>query len=1026
MLQKMPQNSNESAENEKSKRIFHLWPVKVLILLFCLWLVFILAGKVLCKIAIAQIAELTNTKITTESVNFSINGSVLIKGLVIRPEQRKEYEDTILKAKTVYARFGIGSLLLLHPRLKRISVKDFLFDAQHDLDTDRWNIAAFRIKPPKGAAGEIPVIRLKRGTLQYSKVSNGRVKAVAAVPIDAGFVPARKTQDGCRFNITTADRVDRGKSVLTGFWRPGRITITGGISSADIPAFEKAWTINAFDAQLNYDRSGAYSLEFKVEDLHSRHTFAGPAAECSSAFAADKRVFLGKPGPFTALQRFFNSYRPSGTAAIDLQAHGNLERLSESELVGKVYCKDISICYRGFPYAIERMTGRIDLTEKGVALNNLCGWHDNTEVAFNGWSKDFGPDWKYQIRITSDNMALDNDLYDALSAKQKKFWSAFSPAGLAAIDYRLSRQSRTDKKGTLTAELLGGEAAYRQFPYPLKNLSGKLLFADDSVIVSDVISQVNDCKITLNGKVTACSAEQPVYDISIEAKDVPLDSTLFSSLSEEKSSFYNRLDMDGMADADIKIFTPELVEAGQDFGPTNFIADVSLKKASLSCGFLVGKAGGFPLVISGISAKTIITSDLIQIEDFTGRYNQTSVSLAGRIRPGDEASKLSYSLLLHAEQMELNDELISLMPQQLRKIISELQPQGKVDLTADLNKADSNSSPDYKVTVDCSGNSINFEPVNNITGRLTITKNVITLEDIAATAVLTSDNTLMTPDISTVKINGRITLADDAFSNRLKISAGNISFAVDSLKVKGKSLTGLKLDTSYDPGRKSWIAEDLVADCYGGKLAGKFELKRSEEADLEYLFQAGFENVDLKQFLLDTNFEEKASGSDHTSGKMSGLLSVAGRTGESLPYIGRCRLLITDMHVGTLSPLAKLLYVLKLTEPEDFAFRQMVVDSYIKHNSLFFEQFDLSGKAVAFNGSGLIDLQSYDADLILFARGRRLATAEPSILQSLTEGLGRAVVRMEVTGNVYDPSVTTTPLPVLEEAVNVFVAPRRR
>jgi hypothetical protein len=1023
MLQKMPVNSNKSAKAENSKRIFHLWPVKGLILVFCLWLVFTLAGNVLCKIALAQIAELTNTKITTESVDFNINGSVFIKGLVIRPEQQKKYDDTILKAETVYARFGVCSLLLLHPRLKRISVKDFVFDAQHDLDTDQWNIAAFRIKPPKGAAGEIPIIRLKRGTLQYSKVSNGQVKAVAAVPIDAGLVPARKTQDSYSFNITTADRVGRGKSVLTGFWKPGRITITGGISSADIPAFEKAWTINALDAQLNYDRSNAYSLKLKIEDLRSRHTFAG------DTFAADRQAFLGKPGPFAALQKFFNQYRPSGTVAIDLQARGSLERLSESTLVGKVYCKDISICDRSFPYAIDHLTGRIDLTEKNAVLNNLRGRHGDTNVTLNGWSKDFGPNWKYQIQLTSDNMALDNDLYNALSAKQEKAWSYFSPSGLAAIDYRLSRWSQTNEKETLVVKLLGVEAAYRHFPYPLKNLSGRLLFAHDGVTVSDVISQANGCKITLNGKVTAYTTEQPIYDISVKAKDVPLDSTLFSSLSDKKGDFYNRLNMSGLADADIKIFTPELVTAeravaGQDFGPTSFIADVSLKKTSLSWGLLTEKADDFPLVISDVSAKTIITPDLIQIEDFTGRHNQALVSLTGRIWPGNEAQKPSYCLLLHAEQTELNDELISLMPQPLRKIVSELQPKGKVNLTANLNKTDSGNYPDYKITVDCPGNSINFEPftypVKNVTGRLTITKNIITLEDITATA---TDNTLITSNISTVKINGRIMLADDAFSDRLELSAGNITFTADSLKIKGKSLTRLKADTYYDPSRKSWITKNLIADCYGGRLAGKFELKRSDEADLEYLLQVGFDNIDLKQFLSDTNLEG-APRNNHTSGKMSGLLSVAGRTGESLPYIGRCRLLITDMQVGTLSPLAKPLYVLKLTEPKDFAFRQMLVDSYIKHNRLFLEQLDLSGKALAFNGSGWIDLQSRNADLVLFARGRRLAAAEPSILQSLTEGLGHAVVRMEVTGNVYDPQVTTTILPVVKEAVKILGTPR--
>ena len=1008
MLQKMPVNSNNSAKAENSKKIFHIWLGKGLILVFCLWLAFILAGKVLCRIALDQIAELTNTKITTKSVDFSMNGSVFIKGLVIRPERQKEYDDTILKAETVYARFGIGSLLLLHPRLKRISVKDFLFDAQYDLGTDRWNITAFGVKPPKGIAGEMPIIRLKRGTLQYSEVSNGQVKAVVAVPVDAGFAPARKTQDDCRFNIITADSTGRGRSVLTGFLKPGRITISGGISSADIPAFEKAWTISALNAKLNYDSNNTYSLKLKIEDLRGRHTFAG------DTFADDRQAFLGEQGPFAALQKFFDSYRPSGTVAVDLQARGSLERLGESILAGKVSCKDVSICYRGFPYVIEHLTGQIDLTEKGAVLNDLCGRHGDTNVTLNGWSKDFGPNWKYQIQLTSDNMALDSDLYNALSEKQEKAWSYFSPSGLAAIDYKLSRQSQTDGEETLLVKLLGVEAVYRHFPYPLRKLSGRLLFAHGGVTVSDVISQANGCEITLNGKVTDYTAEQPICDISIEAKDVPLDSTLASSLSDKESDFYTRLNMSGLADANIKVFTPQ-----QDSSQASFIADVSLKKTSL-------KADNFPLVISDVSARTIITPGLIQIEDFTGRHNQALVSLTGRIWPGDEAQKLRYCLSLNAEQAELNDELISLLPQQLQKVVSELQPKGKVNLTADLNKTDSNNYPDYKITVDCPGNGINFEPfaypVKDITGRLTITKNVITLEDIATAA----DNTLITSNGSTVKINGQIMLADEAFSGeKLAISSGYIVFTADNLRIKGKSLTMLKADTYYDPNRQSWMTKDLVADCYGGKLAGKFELKRSDEADLEYLLQVGFDSIDLKQFLSDTDLERQAPRNNHTSGKMSGLLSVAGRTGESLPNIGRCRLQVTDMQVGTLSPLAKPLYALKLTEPKDFAFKQMLVDSYIKHNKLFLEQLDLSGKALAFNGSGWIDLQSRNADLVLFARGRRLAAAEPSILQSLTEGLGHAVVRMDVTGNVYDPKVTTTILPVVKEAAEILGTPRR-
>jgi len=248
---------------------------------------------------------------------------------------------------------------------------------------------------------------------------------------------------------------------------------------------------------------------------------------------------------------------------------------------------------------------------------------------------------------------------------------------------------------------------------------------------------------------------------------------------------------------------------------------------------------------------------------------------------------------------------------------------------------------------------------------------------------------------------------------------GQAILLADNLKIKGKSLTNLKASINYDHRRQSWLTENLAADCYGGKLTGKFELKQSAEAALEYLLQVGFDDIDLKQFLRDTGLKETSKNS-YTSGRMSGSLSISAAVGDRHSRIGRCRLAINDMQVGKLSPLAKLLGVLKLTEPKDFAFEQMLVDSYIKHNRLFFEQLDLSGEALAFTGSGWMDLQNQNVDLTLTGRGHRLATAEPSFLQSLTEGLGQGVVRMEVSGNVYDPHVTTTTLPVIKETLEIL------
>jgi len=1127
-----------------------------LILAVVLGLIFIWLVRALPHVAIAEISELTNAKIDVESVDFNFDGSVLIKKLVIRPDQtrdeRRETRDdkAILKADTVYARFGLGSLLLLGPRLKEIRINDFVFDAQYDLDTGQWNIAALKINVPKNGAGGLPFVHLEKGTLQYSKVSKGQAEVLAAVPIDMRFRPAEEILGGYSFDITTAQRADSGRSRLFGSWRPGRITIAGGISSVGIPAFipreagtlEKAWVINLLDAELSYDRGNNYSLKLKIEDLlYSRENASEP-------LAFDRPAFLAKSGLLTAWQRFFSRYRPAGRLDMDLEASGNFNRLSEGTLAGKVYCKDVSICDRKFPYVIEQITGQVDFTENSVILNNLDGKHGGVKVTFNGWSKDFGPNQRYQIQIASDNMALDKDLYDALNAKQKELWSAFSPSGLAAIDYRLSgetslaegQQSQTDKKKTLTVELHDAEATYQSFSYPLKNLTGKLSFDRDSITVADVVSQTNGGKITFNGKVTECNTERPIYYLSIKANDISFDSTLAKRLLAKQSDFYNRFDVIGLADAEVTIFTPT-----EYLGPTSFFADLALKKTSVEvnkcppinprtcAGGQALPTGGRAknLVISDVSAKVILTPDSTSIKNFTGRYGQSLICLVGGILHTDKGQPSRYHLTLTAEQVQLSDDLIGLLPTPVGKMVSEWQPKGKINLSAYLNKAADKDQPDYQITVNCLGDSVNFKrfayPLRDVTGRLIITNNKVALDNITAAP---ADSAKATVDGSTIKLNGQITLADSTFrEGSFVLSASDILFGeqlacalpegiassyqalspagrfdldldnikifkpvlsqaegaeagqtyidfagtakfkachfnisgtpaeleavlktkgsyktghgftpegvnltAENLEIKGKSITNLTADINYNPRLQSWEAENLLADCYGGRLIGTLEFsgasdgqESAKEGDgaLEYLLQVGFDNIDLRRFLAGSKPPETSQAS-HTSGTMSGSLSIGARIGDNSSRIGRCRLAIKDMQVGKLSPLAKLLYVLKLKEQKDFAFEQMVIDSYIKGDRLFFEKFDLSGEAVAFYGSGWMDLQNENINLTLTARGERLAAAEPSIMQSLAEGLGGAVVRMEVTGNVHDPKVETRTLPVIEDSLEIIGKPR--
>jgi hypothetical protein len=319
-------------------------------------------------------------------------------------------------------------------------------------------------------------------------------------------------------------------------------------------------------------------------------------------------------------------------------------------------------------------------------------------------------------------------------------------------------------------------------------------------------------------------------------------------------------------------------------------------------------------------------------------------------------------------------------------------------------------------------------PLRDISGRIAITQSQIEVENLTARALHKVRGEAVQ---SVMRMTGRIVLGEGGVAVEGmqilpaggQVTAGDINFSGRNVRFKGKTLSRVDTVLGYDTKSKAWLSRYFVADFYDGKMTGKLQLNKSSAGELDYLLEASVAGADLKQFLLDTESEGRPD-EHYSTGAISGSLSVVGSIVDNNIRLGRCRLKIIDMEVGKLSPLAKLMQVLNLTEPSNYAFDEMTVDAYIQDNKMFFRKIDLSGRSLAFDGSGWLDLKTDNIDLTLTARGRRLATASPSIWQSLTEGIGRAVVRVEVKGQANDPQVTTKPLPVIRETLEILGTPK--
>jgi hypothetical protein len=997
----MPSDLKKSGRKSGGRRAAR-WFLEFVAFGILIWIAFAIAGKLLPQIAIKQLSDLSNTRIDVNSIEFRFDGSIFITGLQVRPKSSAVYDNTILKADTVRVIFRRSSLLTFNPKIGQIFIRDFTLRIQYDSNSGELNLPEMETQFAWGKIGWMPKVDFEYGTVEYSKVVDGRVKVIGSSPVSVYFYDARRITGCYRFDIYSAGKQDFTESHAHVNWKPGKIIVWGKISSKDVPCFERKWTVRKIDTELNYEPNGFCVLTAEVNDFYS------PATETRDLFAFDTKSVAT---PFVdVLQMFFNQYNPSGTIDVNLQASGNLKRLNEIKLEGKVDCNDVALCDSNFPYTVEHLTGEVELTEKSVKLNNIVARHGAVELTVDGLAKDFGPGYKYSLQITSDNMLLDKDLYNAINREEKKFWSEFSPSGVVATSYSRVRQSPMDERSVLTVQLLDVEGRYAGFGYPLKNTTGKLVFADGNMILDGVTSQWGGRKITINGKIGLGHGERPLYDIVAEGENIPLDATLEAALPAAQKEFYNQFESHGLFDVTISIASDN--EGGM------FTAEVFPKNNSL-------KAKALPIPVDDVTGKVVFTPDMIDIGGLEGRYKGGSVKFAGKVWSAVNQREAGYCLSMRAEKVGVSEDLADALPGSLGKMIGQLRPGGEVNLMANVSKnADANCGANQFV-IECLGNTIdcNVLPtfLHDITGKIAITQSKVTIDNIAAKG---THMVRGLPIGSVMRLAGSVSLSEaNGPANEIHVTGGEVNFYGENVRFRKKSVANMDANMIYDAETGQWLSRKFVANFYDGKMIGKLRLTRSDKGGLDYLLETSVDGADLKKFLSDT--EKEAVPDEHYStGSINGSLSIVGSLVDENIRLGRFRVKITDMQVGKMSPLANLLSVLNLTETSDYAFDQMTLDAYIQDNKMFLRQLDLSGKSVAFYGSGWLDLKTDDIKMTLTARGRRLAPASPSIWQSLTEGLSRAVVRIEVKGKINDLQITTMPLPVIGEALEIFGTPK--
>ncbi len=1086
-----------------SKRILWRCVIGMLVLLLLGTLYSLLVNK-LPNLAIEQIGKLTHTDLKAKSITLGLNGAVEIRDLAILPKNEAISQNTILKAGTVRVKFSRTSLLLLKPKLKHVLIRDFLLDVQFDKDAGLWNMEGMAINTPAtDKSNAMPAIELENGVLRYSTIENSTIgknfiDVLASIPVDATFELNKITEQGHHFQIKTAKIFQNiGQSILNGYWMPGRVTLTGGLSSRDTPSMERVWSIGAMAAQLEYDDQKNYTLTTSIQNLKSRLTSLQPVWQAPKEMAPSS-------SPIEAIEKFFARYQPSGRGHLKATVSGNLDYLSKSTYTANLTCVDVSILDRAFYYPIDHLAGLITFKTRAISSKALEGRHNVTPLRIRfDVDSSFSPA-RYVIHASSDQLPLDTDLYSALREEHKELWKRFNPHGFAAIEFQRKRVSATDIKKKLSIGLKNTQIQYEGFPYRLDNLTGSVVFERNRTDFSNLVSQVADRKIEINGFMQKQATYNDFY-LDVKAENIPLDNTLSRALPEKTRTGYDQLKMSGQTDASITI-RPDPNLPGQVIIHT----DLNLENATL---YVLDKQ----LPLTNAQGQVTVSTKGIEIKSMEGLFYNDPFFVQGHIALDEQSKPTLYDLIVASEGLAI-DSVTEALPDRTVQIIKKFQPRGKIGFRAHLRRVKGSDELLCNAVIDCNGLTIEPKPypyaLRAYNGELTIDNEQLRFDDVWALPISQVSKRKSTEGIG-LRINGEALMEDSKFKSghfefsghglalekslslampeqmasgyeamaptgnlniepstitissdpnniyhvdyktsatvtdcnltlmgadaefikgsfraaghydtQSGLQAGKISLTPCDIRVKGKRATNLTASIYYDKEQKKWCSQDVLADFYGGRIRGQICLGLKSSEQPENGIQLTVTDANLQKFLMDSP-KESARSQKQSVGNINGYLSIVAPLGRDKQRIGRCTFTVSKMQVGKVSPLATLLAALSLTEKSDYAFHSMTVNSYIQGETLHIEQFDLAGESVAFKGNGTISLPTESLNLLLEARGtsdKRLASSNPTPLQSLTEGLFGTVMRVSVKGTLDDPEIKTY-MPMLEDPLKLLGSP---
>ncbi|MGA2063031.1 MAG: AsmA-like C-terminal region-containing protein [Thermoguttaceae bacterium] len=327
------------------------------------------------------------------------------------------------------------------------------------------------------------------------------------------------------------------------------------------------------------------------------------------------------------------------------------------------------------------------------------------------------------LQAKVEQLELDRQLLGVLPEALQEQWQKYRPIGVIDADLTLEFDGRTWRPETSEVSISFSNMSFThyKFPYRVDRGKGSLELKND-LLTLDVTAYSGSQPVRMKAKVNR-PLNGPTGCFEAKGDDIQLDKEIIKALPEKPQEVAQSLDPRGTINFEYRCWRDVADQPMHHY----------LRLDPNGCSIRYSK---FPYQINNIRGLLEMRDHFWTFRNLTGMNESAKISGEGDLTPSLMGNK--FILNLAANNVPLDQELHNALAPNIYQAWNDLQPQGMVDLTAQISYLSEQKQLSLGVSVAPKGEMTSIEPVHfpyrmdKLQGALLYQDGKVTLQQIKA------------------------------------------------------------------------------------------------------------------------------------------------------------------------------------------------------------------------------------------------------------------------------------------------------